>query len=1441
MEHKDLFYFLKYVGTDPSRLIFEDDLTGIYNRRFLLYYLQHKVSWDSLESRPVSLLMMDLDYFKEINDAYGHEVGDKALIWVAGLIKKLSGDKGLAIRYGGDEFMILLPGADKESALKTGEALIQQIHNKPLYLDEVSDTLTITLSVGVASVPDDAQSDKDLIRKADTALYYAKRFGRDKLASADQVALQDVFPKTALHQLDKAKITGRKNQLIKVAQALKKFGQRQNQFLIIKGADGMGKTEFLGAIRQNLPKNKICRVAVSGIAHEAFRPYYMITNILIELLNQQPDKGEKILRGLTPKETNYLSYILPHLGETQDLSDQEDGKALREQLFDHLIHFILNLIDSRHFLLLIDDMHYSDPATLFLLRRLVLLRDIPIFICGTVADIRVDSVQGQPIPLEYFLSAFENELNIDRLNLPPLTANDIAGHFQRIFPNISLPENFEKVLAQLTQGNTLFINGILRKLVLDGKVTLTGQQWVVKDLEDGYLPSSLEEIVSQKIAALDEEGRKLLDHAAIFGENVSLSMLTGGSESMEIKVQEFVDQAVTQGLISSEFKKNDEIIGFLSRRVLEITYGAIQEDRKQKLHGRIADYQKDLHDQHLLPSAATLAYHFQLSANREKARSYQESQQTYNQKIFNAQEAIHYTGESLPDAATGDFPLDPASLAKIPGLIHLLFASVHKIKLYPSGSSAILDATNQLKETIDKILADNQRLNITQIEKTLMVNGEPLDITEFKSTAENFMKFLSRLELTGIAFYRGLSKKELTVMLESLSRISRKIADRSFWKRFSREQGLFHIKFKQVRYTKTGGTEKKATFQKSGQENSDAEQTPASAELIDHKYREPDEDDLILFPQLIRCLLTSVNNIKFYPSESKAVSYSIEKLSEALHGILLRHPVLTVSQVGDGLLVNGVKIDTTDFKTIADSFLNLLGRIGLSSLTFLKTISSQELTTFITAIGQLADDELNSEFWQFLAMKQNLSGILFDQSLYEILDEPVEIGSGRTGSIEEPMIEDKADLSSRITGEPEADAPLLKPFPAKEGWVPLTEAVIEEIVQQLHDQLLKGDGKKSRQLVNQLFQGFADQTHNIRTKVITACRRLLDDLDFPSQSQWIELFSYPLLEILPEEQHVGILKQSSLLLSRTTPHLIQFGDYERVCEIQSRLRLCWQHLQSRQSQHVLEEEITSIQELDLKTQEILREDMRSQDPSRLRLSTRLLGSMGPAALPLLIEMIKKEDDLKLRQIAAHLLGNLGPAAAKILRRELILEGSAEERIRILDVIDNITQNLKTELAYALGDESPEVRRAAFRLAERLDNEQVTSLLLDYANQEDQSMSVFAIKSLGKLKSAGVVDALISLIRSIKDTERLIACCRVLGQIADPAAIEPLAKIMAPGRFLSFRKKRNTRVRATAAFALAQIDHPKVPEVLALYVQDRDPRVRQIARDQANLQHSSSSP
>ena len=98
MKHQELVNFLEFTGKDPTRLIFEDELTDIYNRRFLFHYLEHKISWARLKDDPLSLIMMDVDYFKQVNDSYGHQVGDQVLVWIASLLREVAGDEGLPIR-----------------------------------------------------------------------------------------------------------------------------------------------------------------------------------------------------------------------------------------------------------------------------------------------------------------------------------------------------------------------------------------------------------------------------------------------------------------------------------------------------------------------------------------------------------------------------------------------------------------------------------------------------------------------------------------------------------------------------------------------------------------------------------------------------------------------------------------------------------------------------------------------------------------------------------------------------------------------------------------------------------------------------------------------------------------------------------------------------------------------------------------------------------------------------------------------------------------------------------------------------------------------------------------------------------------------------------------------------------------------------------------------
>jgi len=184
MQYRELLDLLAHEGRDPPCLIFEDELTGIYNRRFLLSYFKHKVRWDSQEDFPLSLLIIDLDRFKDVNDQLGHDVGDQALAWMASLLKEVAGEHGLPVRFGGDEFVLVLPKTGRAAARELADRLLVRTRDRPFRLRDTQVNVPITLSIGFATAPEDATSGRGLYHAADTALLYAKKSGRDQLAEA---------------------------------------------------------------------------------------------------------------------------------------------------------------------------------------------------------------------------------------------------------------------------------------------------------------------------------------------------------------------------------------------------------------------------------------------------------------------------------------------------------------------------------------------------------------------------------------------------------------------------------------------------------------------------------------------------------------------------------------------------------------------------------------------------------------------------------------------------------------------------------------------------------------------------------------------------------------------------------------------------------------------------------------------------------------------------------------------------------------------------------------------------------------------------------------------------------------------------------------------------------------------------------------------------------
>src|SRR5687767_15543232 len=159
---------------------FKDEVTGLYNRRFFSLRLEEELSRYRRFNHPVSVVLLDLDLFKSVNDQYGHTVGDDTLRDMAQILMKHSRGINVVSRYGGDEFAVLLVETSKAGARLYADRIREVVAKYPF-----SHGNTMTASFGVASLPDDeAGTAEDLFRAADEALYTAKRAGKNQVAAS---------------------------------------------------------------------------------------------------------------------------------------------------------------------------------------------------------------------------------------------------------------------------------------------------------------------------------------------------------------------------------------------------------------------------------------------------------------------------------------------------------------------------------------------------------------------------------------------------------------------------------------------------------------------------------------------------------------------------------------------------------------------------------------------------------------------------------------------------------------------------------------------------------------------------------------------------------------------------------------------------------------------------------------------------------------------------------------------------------------------------------------------------------------------------------------------------------------------------------------------------------------------------------------------------------
>ena len=571
--------------------IYYDELTGAHSRKFLYYWVDNEIKRANRFATKFALILLDLDNFRDINNTYGHLEGDKVLIESTKFLKGIIREVDSLVRYGGDEFIILVPNTDIKGTLELAQRIITNLNNQQIIKHK------ILCSIGFSIFPDDGMTIEGLIGKADNLMYQAKKEGKNQIGLKPEV--------TKKLQIPSPVTIGREDEANWCLGKLREYNT-----VFIAGEAGIGKTRLVFEIKNKLSK----AVLIRGNSYAALSsvPYHPFKNLFRELVSSNFMMIQEIFRKISDV---YRAEVMKFFPDESPLKTAPVDDMDKYRLFNGISTFLSKMAESTSpntMLILIDDLHWIDRPSCELLDFLVRNSRENIKIFGTYRTEEIKSSQ-----VNEFFGIWAREKIYTQIILSPLNEMQSFKLLESMMG--SVPQVLAKYAYQQGGGNPFYMEEIMRELERQKKLYWNGREWVLSRKEEQIIPLSIEETIHRKLTIIDPAVKYFLEIAAVYGQEFSTDFIALVSKRNVGEVLDAIDELIRLGFIK---ERTQEVFFFSEDIVRQIVYKNTTRSDLVKLHKAVGEAIELFYHSALQNYYEQLADHFTIANDVNKALFY---------------------------------------------------------------------------------------------------------------------------------------------------------------------------------------------------------------------------------------------------------------------------------------------------------------------------------------------------------------------------------------------------------------------------------------------------------------------------------------------------------------------------------------------------------------------------------------------------------------------------------------------------------------------------------------------------------------------------------------------------------------------------------------------------------------------------------------------------